>query len=509
MRILTAALFITVSLHAATRPPAASQGGPYFWTTGTYQYDGSGNITTMGTHTFTYDPLNRLSASYMTTPDTVSNKTYTYDSFGNLTRQTTGDVVTLLPTGLTTNHLDATIAGYDDAGDVTQLHPPDSADTYGFTYDALGAVTAATVDGVAVSNFVYTADDERLRMENITTGVKHWRVRGLNQTVLRDFQHAGSTWSVSRHYIYRGPLLAAITPTTVEHFSLDHLGSPRLLTDVVGNKIAQHTYLPFGKELGAMTNDGEPMKFTGHERDKDPSGGTNPLDYMHARYYPPDMGRFLSVDPILSIKRAMRNPQAWNRYSYVRNMPLTYTDPDGRLVTSMSDVFREIMQRELEAQRQALTVYAKYLSNLVGNGSLDSKRAIDMYWQKAKALTARTSNPIGDALMVATASALDVRGHGGGGNAMTRPSLGPDTLHHFFINASNTFEGMGPVIDHGMVPSFRVAGVPVWLERLGANWLRYEPDVEDINANNLGAQFGDMLENGMDVMPSTIIHPPQ
>jgi hypothetical protein len=39
---------------------------------------------------------------------------------------------------------------------------------------------------------------------------------------------------------------------------------------------------------------------------------------------------FLSVDPVLNIDHAMRNPQGWNRYAYVTNNPLRKVDPDGR-----------------------------------------------------------------------------------------------------------------------------------------------------------------------------------
>jgi hypothetical protein len=41
-------------------------------------------------------------------------------------------------------------------------------------------------------------------------------------------------------------------------------------------------------------------------------------------------GRFLSVDPYLDVKKALHNPQAWNRYSYVMNNPINRLDPDGR-----------------------------------------------------------------------------------------------------------------------------------------------------------------------------------
>jgi hypothetical protein len=39
---------------------------------------------------------------------------------------------------------------------------------------------------------------------------------------------------------------------------------------------------------------------------------------------------FLSVDPVLDTQKALKEPQRWNRYSYVINNPLRYTDPDGR-----------------------------------------------------------------------------------------------------------------------------------------------------------------------------------
>lgn len=41
-------------------------------------------------------------------------------------------------------------------------------------------------------------------------------------------------------------------------------------------------------------------------------------------------GRFLSVDPYLDLKRALHKPQGWNRYAYVENNPVSYTDPTGR-----------------------------------------------------------------------------------------------------------------------------------------------------------------------------------
>jgi hypothetical protein len=43
------------------------------------------------------------------------------------------------------------------------------------------------------------------------------------------------------------------------------------------------------------------------------------------------LGRFLSVDPVIG-KSAVRSPQLWNRYAYVGNNPLKFTDPTGRVL---------------------------------------------------------------------------------------------------------------------------------------------------------------------------------
>jgi RHS repeat-associated protein len=64
-------------------------------------------------------------------------------------------------------------------------------------------------------------------------------------------------------------------------------------------------------------------KFTGKERDAE-SG----LDDFDARYYSSNLGRFASPDPN-NAGAVNEYPQSWNGYSYVRNNPLRYTDPDG------------------------------------------------------------------------------------------------------------------------------------------------------------------------------------
>jgi RHS repeat-associated protein len=70
---------------------------------------------------------------------------------------------------------------------------------------------------------------------------------------------------------------------------------------------------------------GDGRLFTGQERDTETG-----LDYFGARYYRANVGRFTTVDPVLDQQTALADPQRWNRYAYVTNNPLKYTDPDGK-----------------------------------------------------------------------------------------------------------------------------------------------------------------------------------
>jgi RHS repeat-associated protein len=104
-----------------------------------------------------------------------------------------------------------------------------------------------------------------------------------------------------------------------------------MITDNAGVLVAKHTYYPFGAEIDITPHESaaEAMKFTGHERDVVAASNAS-VDYMHARYYNGNLGRFLSIDPTWD-SADLGHPQAWNRYSYVRNNPIGNTDPDGKI----------------------------------------------------------------------------------------------------------------------------------------------------------------------------------
>ncbi|MBI3448833.1 MAG: hypothetical protein HY049_07970 [Acidobacteria bacterium] len=136
----------------------------------------------------------------------------------------------------------------------------------------------------------------------------------------------------------------------------DHLGSVRAMTDLNGQLVMRENYFPFGKEMPDLSGTDLSKSFTGHERDAE-SG----LYYMLARYYSPDIGRFLSPDPWKATRPA--DTQAWNEYSYVSNSPMSHTDPYGLFS------LRRFVGQVLNIQRRAAGLYMSYaISNALMYG---------------------------------------------------------------------------------------------------------------------------------------------
>jgi RHS repeat-associated protein len=101
----------------------------------------------------------------------------------------------------------------------------------------------------------------------------------------------------------------------------DHLGSASLTTDAGGGKFAELRYKPWGEvrwSSGAMPTD---RRFTGMTT----HAGLG-LVTMGVREYLPSLGRWLSADTIVP---RPGDPQAFNRFSYVRNSPVNRVDISG------------------------------------------------------------------------------------------------------------------------------------------------------------------------------------
>ena len=100
-------------------------------------------------------------------------------------------------------------------------------------------------------------------------------------------------------------------------FLPDALGSSLALTDAFGSVQTEYTYEPFGKTVSAGASNSSSYQYTGREND-----GTG-LYHYRARYYHPQLQRFISEDPIEFEGGDI------NLFAYVWNSPLVYIDPSG------------------------------------------------------------------------------------------------------------------------------------------------------------------------------------
>lgn len=319
------------------------------WSSGTYTYDGAGNIIAIGdvppgepnavsVDKYTYDYAGRLLTATAHARSVRNTQAFKYDRFGNLIEVVTTEGITppitrSYPASPSTNRL----AGYayDDAG--RQLNVPGVSISY--RWDALDMMTALEDSG-AKSVYIYDADDNRIGI--IRGETRRYTPRDLQAKVVREFARESGTapWRIDRDYVHLGSALLASFrghsgdgDTPDRHYHLDHLGTPRMITDGAGFKLAINTYFPFGTEVSSSDFGDERLKFTGHEREFN-GDVRRDLDYMMARYYAPGRGRFLSTDP--GRDWDAEQPQSWNLYAYVRNNPVNRVDPNGRQVRSDS-----------------------------------------------------------------------------------------------------------------------------------------------------------------------------
>jgi RHS repeat-associated protein len=115
------------------------------------------------------------------------------------------------------------------------------------------------------------------------------------------------------------PLARLEADGTVRYYHADALGSVTALTDASGAVQTRYKYESFGK-IEITLDDGHgalnPFRYTGRELDE--TGDY----YYRARYYAPEVGRFVSEDPI-GLAGGI------NKFVFVKNMPTRYKDPFG------------------------------------------------------------------------------------------------------------------------------------------------------------------------------------
>ncbi|WP_285403035.1 RHS repeat-associated core domain-containing protein [Luteibacter sp. ME-Dv--P-043b] len=111
---------------------------------------------------------------------------------------------------------------------------------------------------------------------------------------------------------------------TITYYYTSPQGTVLAKADASGNIVSNADYRPYGTQVLGTLEQGP--GYTGHLNDVD-SG----LVYMQARYYDPDVGRFLSIDPVAIKPGSLVDV---NRFGYANDNPVTFQDPSGRCTGS-------------------------------------------------------------------------------------------------------------------------------------------------------------------------------
>ena len=307
-------------------------------------YAGLSSQITQG---YTYDNLNRLQSATETAAGTQTptwKQTFDYDRHGNRTfnagntttlsqnvsAKITNPIINTSDNRLKKDQDNDTITDYDydRSGNLTL-----DAENRRFVYDAENRQTAffAATNNTQTPDATYEYDGEGKRVRKIS---------GQTETI---FVYNASGQLIAEYFNE----LPAEPKTS--YLTSDHLGSPRIITDEGGIVISRHDYRVFGDEIqagvanrttdqGYSSDDEIRKQYTGYERDKE-SG----LDFAQARYYNSAHGRFTSVDP-LTASASIRNPQTFNRYSYVLNSPYKFIDPLGLYAKQPKDCHKKCIE---------------------------------------------------------------------------------------------------------------------------------------------------------------------
>jgi RHS repeat-associated protein len=171
---------------------------------------------------------------------------------------------------------------------------PDAKRSVVYSYDALGRRVSRQERKTSRIEFIYDGMD-----------------------VIQDRKSDGSGTSVVNYVNGLGidDKLKQTTGTTTSYYLSDHLGSTVGLADQAGSITSQTIYDSFGNATGPLPTR---YGYTGREYDE-----YTGLMYYRARFYDPQIGRFISEDPIGFGGGDI------NLYAYVGNNPINYKDPTG------------------------------------------------------------------------------------------------------------------------------------------------------------------------------------
>jgi len=335
----------------------------------TAAYDAGGRRTTLLdssglTRAYQYDPTGRLTTqidwnganpivTFVDGYDAVGNRTsrvkdgvattWVYDAAYRLTnQQKSGQAATFVydnAGNITLKHHEGSspmTMAYDAANRLVTMQQGSNIGTC--TFDANGNMTLERIDAIGVlATWVYDGENRPIN-ELRSSSVRHtytYEPDGLRRSAF----HAGASdivtfvWDgddllnemieggvAARYAVVGGEVLSEKRGAYRYLFVPDPLGSVNHLLDTTPAVAATYVYWPYGEVL-SQTGANTHLQFVGA---LGYYTGTANRVYVRARYYRPDLGRWVTGDPI------GYEGGDWNLYRYCRGAPSTCVDPDGR-----------------------------------------------------------------------------------------------------------------------------------------------------------------------------------
>lgn len=276
------------------------------------------------TENFTYDNLNRLLTSATVGGPTLN---MTYDALGNITSKSDVGQYFYGENGAGPHQLTRV-----ETNNPNNCLPSLSTD---FVFTSYNMVKTMENDSARLEIDYNAGRSRMIQRQYLDSALVHTKyyVGNLFERVVTD------TLTRNLYYIHAMGGVVAVHneysngTSQTEYWHKDHLGSVQAITNQQGQVLETLEYDPWGKRIKTPgPSQQAPYRFdrgfTGHEH----------LDLfalvnMNGRVYDPTLGRFISPDPFIQNPLDLQN---LNRYAYVSNCPLAFTDPSGFFIKSIS-----------------------------------------------------------------------------------------------------------------------------------------------------------------------------